>query len=163
MSQDRQQMTVIKWLLLTMLMLPFLELAAFIAVTAIIGFGWALILLLTTSLVGLMVLRRAGDNHIARVRVALARDGLTSLQADGAGGLILLGGFLLLIPGFITDIMGFMLLLAPLWAPHLTPFISQGTKRHRHGEGVVDLEPEQWRHVPDPELPNGRNDKHKNG
>ena len=97
-----------------LLALPLAELAVFIAVAAAIGFAWALTLVLATSLAGALVLRHAGGNHIARVRVALDEGSFTALQADSSGGLILLAGILLLIPGFITDIVGLLLLIAPL-------------------------------------------------
>ena len=49
-------MNVAKWVLLVLLALPFLELAAFIAVAAIIGFGWALSLVLAGSLAGALII-----------------------------------------------------------------------------------------------------------
>jgi UPF0716 protein FxsA len=147
-------MNVAKWLLLAVLALPLMELAVFIAVAASIGFGWALILVLATSLAGGMVLRHAGGNHIARVRVAMAEGSFSSLQADGTGGLILLAGFLLLVPGFITDVAGLLLLLAPLRRT-LAGAFGKGRPPAR-GDGVVDLEPEQWHRVPDPALSDRR-------
>ena len=45
-------MNVAKWLLSLLLVLPLMELAAFIAVSAFIGFGWALGLVLAGSLAG---------------------------------------------------------------------------------------------------------------
>jgi len=48
-------MNVAKWLLLTLLALPFLELGAFVAVAAAIGFGWALGLVLAGSLAGALI------------------------------------------------------------------------------------------------------------
>jgi UPF0716 protein FxsA len=147
-------MNVAKWLLLAVLALPLMELAVFIAVAASIGFGWALILVLTTSLAGGMVLRHAGGNHIARVRVAMAEGSFSSLQADGTGGLILLAGFLLLVPGFITDVTGLLLLLAPLRRA-LAGAFGNG-KPPARADGVVDLEPEQWHRVPDPALSDRR-------
>lgn len=140
-------MNVAKWLLLAFLALPFAELAAFVAVTAVIGFLWALLLVVATSLAGGMLLRHAGGNHIARMRVAMADGNISALQADGTGSLVLMGGFLLLIPGFITDAIGFLLLLAPLGAA-----LRRGSPA-RSPDGVVDLEPEQWHRVPDPSLP----------
>jgi UPF0716 protein FxsA len=107
-------MNVAKWVLSVLLMLPFLELAAFIAVAVAVGFGWALGLILASSLAGALILRHAGGNHIARVRVALGQGSFTALQADGSGGLILLAGILLLIPGFITDVVGLAVLAASL-------------------------------------------------
>jgi UPF0716 protein FxsA len=147
-------MNVAKWLMLALLALPLAELAAFIAVAATIGFAWALALVLAGSLTGVLILRHAGGNHIARVRVALSDGGVTALQADSSGFLILLAGILLLIPGFITDIAGLLLLVAPL-RQALGSWL-RGDAPPPHRDGVVDLEPEQWRRVGDPALPDRR-------
>lgn len=143
-----------KWLLLAVLALPVAELAAFIAVAATIGFGLALLLLIATSFAGSLVLRHAGGMHIARVRTALGTGRFTALQADNTGTLVLLAGILLLIPGFITDAVGVILLLAPLGAA-----LRRGPSP-RQADGIVDLEPEQWHRVPEQSLP--RHDEHDN-
>jgi UPF0716 protein FxsA len=153
-------MNVAKWALLAVIILPFLELAAFIIVAATVGFGWALSLLLAGSLTGLLVLRHAGGNHIARMRVVLDQGSFTALQADGSGNRVLLAGILLLIPGFISDLVALFLLLAPLRRAAIAAF---GTNRAAaHDSGVVDLTSEQWHRVPDPSLPDrrGKNQKH---
>lgn len=142
-------MNVAKVLFLAILALPFLELAAFIAVGTAIGFGWALILQLAASVSGAMLLRHAGGSHVARVRVAMAEGSLSSLTADATGGLVLLAGILLLIPGFITDAAGLMILAYA--------FLGRPSGPPPRADGVVDLEPEQWRRVPDPALDDGRN------
>lgn len=147
-------MNVAKWLLLGLLALPFAELAAFLAVAATIGFAWALLLVLAGSLAGGMVLRHAGGSHIARARVAMAQGSFTSLTADGTGLLVLLAGFLLLIPGFITDFIGLILLVAPVRRALAAAFGAGGPRRP--ADGVVDLEPEQWHRVPDAALPDRR-------
>ena len=145
-------MNVAKWLLLMILALPFLELAAFIAVAATIGFGWALVLVLAGSFTGAWILRHATSGHIARVRVALGEGHLSALQADGDGGLVLFSGILLLIPGFITDALAVILLSVALWRA------VAGGAPSAPNDGVVDLAPEQWHQVPDPTLPDRRND-----
>jgi UPF0716 protein FxsA len=145
-------MNVAKWLLLMLLALPFLELAAFFVVAATIGFVWALILVLAGSFAGAWILRHATGSHIARVRVALGEGRLTALQADQDGGLILFAGILLLIPGFITDVLAVIPLVGALWRA------VAGGARPAPNDGVVDLTPEQWHQVPDPTLPDRRND-----
>jgi len=150
-------MNVAKWLLLTLLALPFLELAAFVAVAGRIGFLPALALMLATSFAGTLVLRHAGGNHIARIRVALDDGGVTALHADSAGTLTLLAGILLLIPGFITDVVGLLLLLAPLRRA-LGGWLTRAPPPPR-ADGVVDLEPEQWHRVADPALSHSRDDE----
>jgi UPF0716 protein FxsA len=148
-------MNMAKWLLLAVLALPFRELAAFIAVAEAIGFFPALALVAVTSMAGAMVLRHAGGNHIARVRIALGANSFTSLQADSAGAITLFAGILLLIPGFITDVLGLLLLLAPL---RRALGILLGLKpRPAAPDGVVDLGREQWHQVPDPALSDRRN------
>ena len=146
-------MNVAKYLLLAVLALPAMELAAFVAVAAEIGLLGALALVAATSLAGALILRHAGGNHIARMRVALAEGSFTALEADSTGSLTLLAGILLLIPGFITDALGLLLLAAPL-RRGLGAALRRGAVDH--GDGLVDLPPEQWHRVPDPELPDRR-------
>jgi UPF0716 protein FxsA len=143
-------MNVAKWFLLAVLMLPAAELAAFIAVAVGIGFLGAAALILAGSFAGAMILRHAGGNHIARMRSILDGRNFTTLQADGTGAMLLVAGFLLLIPGFITDTLALLLLVAPL-RRIMGATLWRGTAPQR--DGVVDLEPEQWRRVPDPSLP----------
>jgi hypothetical protein len=76
----------------------------------------------------------------------------TALQADRDGGLVLFAGILLLIPGFITDALAVILLSVALWRAVV------GGARPAPNDGVVDLTPEQWHQMPDPTLPDRRND-----
>lgn len=148
-------MNVAKVLLVGLLALPVLELVAFVAVAAAIGLGWALVLLVGGSAVGALILHHAGGNHVSRVRVAMAEGSLSSLTADATGGLLLLGGILLFIPGFITDVVGlFVVLAALLRSPRGAP---------PRADGVVDLEPEQWRRVPEQALPDDREGRRRDG
>lgn len=150
-----------KWLLLAVLAFPLAELAVFAAVAVAIGFFQALGLLILGTVAGVMVLRHAGGNHIARVRMAmkdgLNRNGFTALRADSTGGFILFAGILLVIPGFITDALGLLVLIVPLWRA-LNGRGGRGVPPQR-ADGVVDLEPEQWRRVDDPALPGRRRDE----
>lgn len=156
-------MNVAKWLLLAIVTLPVAELAVFIAVAVAIGFGWAFLLVLATSMTGGLLLRHAGGNHIARVRVAmnegLSQGSFTAVQADSAGTATLLAGILLFIPGFITDVLALLVLIGPLRRALIGGFA--GRMQSRRADGVVDLEPEQWQRVPDKELPGRRGDEPK--
>jgi UPF0716 protein FxsA len=150
-------MNVAKWALLALLALPFLELAAFIAVAAAVGFGWALSLLLAGSLAGLLILHYAGSTHItARMRVVFEQGNFTALQAGSPGSRILFAGILLLIPGFITDVVALILLMASL---RRAMGASGGSGAAARNDRVVDLAPEQWHQVPDSSLPDHRTDE----
>jgi UPF0716 protein FxsA len=136
-------MNVAKWLLFALLALPFAELAAFVAVAATVGLLAAVALQIAISLAGLMLLRHAGGAHISRVRTALDSGSVTALSADGTGSLTLLAGILLLVPGFITDFIGLIVLLSTLFRRQPPPAAN---------DGIIDLPPEQWHPVEDPRL-----------
>jgi UPF0716 protein FxsA len=142
-------MNVAKWVLLAVLALPVLELVVFIAIGATIGFGWALSLILAGSLCGALILRHAGSGHVARIRMALDQGSIAALQTETRDGFTLLAGILLLVPGFITDLIALPLLIGSLRSA------SNGAAQRRD-DGIVDLPPEQWHQVPDPSLPDGR-------
>ena len=127
-------MNVAKWVILAVLAVPILELAAFSAVVATIGFGWALSLILAGSLCGAVILRHAGSGHVARIRVKLDHGSFAALQTDAGGGFTLLAGILLLIPGFITDVVALVLLVGSL----RRTFIGAAPRQE---DGVVDLAP----------------------
>lgn len=148
-------MNVAKSLLIGLLLLPLLELVVFFLVADLIGLAPAFALLLLACFSGAALLRYAGGQHIARMRLAMTEGRLTALAADGTGGLLLLAGILLLIPGFITDVAALLLLVAPL--RRMLTAALDGPARPR-ADGVVDLEPEQWRRVPDPALPDRRHE-----
>lgn len=96
--------------LLLFLIFPVLELYVFFKVSSAIGFFPALLLIFAGSALGVLVVRVAGLATALRVRESLQRG---ELPADDMfhGLFIALGGGLLLIPGFISDVLGLVLLL----------------------------------------------------
>jgi UPF0716 protein FxsA len=148
---------IARWMLTALLMLPLMELVVFVAVAVAIGFAAALCQVFLGSFAGIMMLRHPGGSQIARIRVAMTEANFSALQADTTGGLILLAGILLLIPGFITDVIGLALLIAPLRRALLGLAGLRPSAARRPADDVVDLEPEQWHRVPDPAL-SGRRD-----
>jgi UPF0716 protein FxsA len=86
------------------------EVFAFIEVGHAIGWLPAVLLLLGTSVLGARMLLAQGRLTIRRVSLALSeRRAPDHTVIDGALGF--LGGILLLIPGFVTDVLGALLLL----------------------------------------------------
>jgi UPF0716 protein FxsA len=147
-------MSLVKWAIFGLLMLPFLEIAVFVAVALKLGVLAALALMILTSLAGMAVIRHAGRHDVERVRSALGQRTITRVELDGRGFLTVLGGFLLLLPGFITDVIGALLLL-PVTQHWIGAALRRVIARAERASGraeVVDLDPGQWRHVPDQRL-----------
>ena len=111
-------MSLVKWTLIGLLVLPAAELVAFFLVAALIGWLWAAGLFIATSIAGALLLRRFGRADLDRLRTAFARDGIRALHLETPGMATMLGGILLIFPGFITDLLGAALLLPAVrrWA-----------------------------------------------
>jgi UPF0716 protein FxsA len=97
-------------LFLAFLVVPVLEIWLLIQVGSAIG-GWATVaLLIADSLLGAWLVRREGRRAWKALQDALQSGRMPDRElADG--GLILVGGALLLTPGFFTDIAGFLCVL----------------------------------------------------
>jgi UPF0716 protein FxsA len=144
-------MSLLKWAIFGLLMLPFVEIAVFIAVALKLGILAALALTILTSFAGMAVIRNAGSSDVQRVRTAFGERTISRTELDGRGFLTALGGFLLVIPGFVTDLLGLLLLLPP--TQHAIGAALRRVVRRREGASgnpeVVDLSPDQWQRVPE--------------
>lgn len=87
-----------------------IEMATFFWVESRIGLGWALGLALLTAIIGSMLVRRAGIAVISAIRAKWSEGRLPGRELTH-GAAILVAGAFLISPGFITDTLGFLLLL----------------------------------------------------
>ncbi|MEX0795496.1 MAG: FxsA family protein [Acidimicrobiia bacterium] len=86
------------------------EMATFFWVEARIGLGWALGLALATAVIGSILVKRAGISVFARIQQRIGQSQVPGRElSDGAA--ILVAGAFLISPGFITDAIGFLLLV----------------------------------------------------
>jgi UPF0716 protein FxsA len=153
-------MSLVKWAIFGLLLLPFAEIAVFVAVALKIGVLAALALTILTSLAGMAVIRHAGRSEVERVRTAFGERVLTRVAIDGPGVLTVLGGFLLLLPGFLTDALGILLLLpAGRRLIHATLRRATRATEPPGAPSVVDLDPDQWRRVPEQRISQGNGDR----
>jgi len=96
--------------LLLFLLFPVLELFVFVQVSAAIGFFPALALIIAGSAIGVLVVRVAGLATALNARQSLQRGELPAEQMF-QGLMVAVGGGLLLLPGFISDVLGLLCLL----------------------------------------------------
>jgi UPF0716 protein FxsA len=98
--------------LLVLIGVPIVEVLAFIVVGHALGWLAAIVLLLATSVLGVRLVRIEGRLAIERVALAVSErraPGATAIE----GALGFLGAALLVVPGFVTDAVGVLLLAAP--------------------------------------------------
>jgi UPF0716 protein FxsA len=97
-------------LFLAFLVVPVLEIWLLIQVGSVIGGPATVALLLADSLLGAWIVRREGRRAWRALQEAL-RSGRMPERELADGGLVLVGGALLLTPGFFTDLLGFACVL----------------------------------------------------
>jgi UPF0716 protein FxsA len=105
------------------------EIAVFVVVANWIGFGLAILLALSTSVIGLWLMRRAGFTAWRSLRSAAAEaastanpeihhpgvvEGPTPQEKIADAGVTLLAGTVLVFPGFVTDAAALLLLIPPV-------------------------------------------------
>jgi UPF0716 protein FxsA len=141
-----------KCIIAAILLLPLAEIVAFVVVAALLGLGPTLLLMLATTLVGFLVLRRAGRSGLAGLRAAMdgrPAAGPASGEVNAGGLLVVLAGVLLFLPGFLTDLLGAALLSGPVRQLCGNAVRRWLRRRHPADRSTVDLAPGEWTQVPD--------------
>ncbi|MCF1474101.1 FxsA family protein [Agrobacterium vitis] len=108
---------------LFLLLLPLMEIAGFVLVGQWLGVLPTLALVIGSSLLGLLVLRSQGISLAQRLRRPRSGDPERAAKGVLNGTAQMFGGLLLILPGFITDILG-LLLLVPMVRSALWKIIS---------------------------------------
>jgi UPF0716 protein FxsA len=109
------------------IVVPLIEIYVLIQVGQVIGAWWTILLLILDSLFGTWLIRREGGKAWLALRVALESGRMPARElADGA--LILVGGTLMLTPGFVTDAVGILLIL-PFTRPVARRLLTQVVTR----------------------------------
>ena len=94
------------------IVVPIIEIAILVQVGQEVGILWTLALLLADSILGAWLVKREGQRTWRAFRQALA-DARWPGDEVAQGALVLIGGTLLLTPGFLTDIAGLVFVLPP--------------------------------------------------
>lgn len=91
---------------------PLIEIYLLIQVGGVIGVLPTIALVVLTAVVGAFLLRQQGVATLLRLQSTMARGELPAEELM-EGAVLLVGGALLLTPGFFTDALGFLCLLPP--------------------------------------------------
>jgi UPF0716 protein FxsA len=162
--------TVLRFLPFLFLIVPLTEIAVFIVVGRMIGILPTIALVIVTAIAGAALLRHQGFGLAMRLKDELDAGRVPGRQL-AHGALMIAVGVLLLTPGFVTDTIG-LLLFVPAVRERIFNRIAamadgtawQASGRHgprpddeyqnhgqaRRGDGVVDLDPADYRDLDAP-------------
>ena len=97
-------------LVAALIIVPLIEIFVIIQVGQLVGPWWTIALLVLSSVIGAVLMKREGSKAWRRFTSALNR-GKVPAKETADGGLVIFGGALLLTPGFVTDLAGLLMLI----------------------------------------------------
>jgi len=139
-------------LFLLFLAVPLIEIYVLIQVGGWIGAIPTVFMVVFTAVFGALLLRHQGLSTLTRVRSSMERGEIPAIEMF-EGVFLLIGGALLLTPGFVTDAFGFLCLITPIRRAMVIHLLKSGfivtpqqprhsPKDHPHANGPVTLEGE---------------------
>ena len=117
-------MNPMHWLFALFVLVPLVEIYLLIKVGGWIGPVATVLMVVSTAIIGVYLLRLQGFSTLQRVRAALAQGQLPAMEML-EGIVLLIAGALLLTPGFFTDTLGFLALVPGLRSAAVTWFLGQ--------------------------------------
>lgn len=99
--------------LLLFLAIPLIEIYFMIELGSVLGAGFTVFMVVLTAIIGAALVRFQGFTTLARAQREMAQSRMPAVEAL-EGGMLLLAGAMLLLPGFFTDALGFLMLIPPL-------------------------------------------------
>lgn len=125
------------------LLWPLIEIALFVTLGGALGLWLTLLVVIGTAVLGVVLLRRLGYRNAERLRAEMGRM-RDPLGAAGDGVLRALAALLLILPGFLTDILGALLLIPPVrraivaaLASRVTVASMRSDRPARRSDGIV--------------------------
>jgi UPF0716 protein FxsA len=140
-------MKAMQILFLFFLIVPFVEITLLLEVGGLIGIFPTIFLVVLTAVLGAGLLRHQGFATWQRFQNSLAQGEIPAYEMI-EGPILLVGGALLLTPGFFTDILGFACLIPGLRRKiaqyiieqHLLTGVSGDVFRNKRGDNVIEGE-----------------------
>ena len=154
-------------ILLVLISLPLLEIAVLVALGSKIGVLATISLVILTSALGSLLLKLEGPSAFSRLQAELQAGRLPEKELANTA-MIVLASVFLIIPGFVSDVIGLLLFLPPVRKFVIRSLAGRFTVVREYGYreegGVVDLDENDYRRTDEAaasqspwRLPEGRN------
>jgi len=108
------------------ILVPIVEIAVFIQVGDRIGLSATILVVIVTAVIGVNLLKQQGFKSWQAIQSSMAQGRVPAIEMASAAQLLFAGG-LLLTPGFVTDLIGFLLMVPQIRLLLASSFIKQTT------------------------------------
>ena len=128
-------------ILLTIILIPILEIYLFIEIGGKIGALYTISLIFLTAVIGIYYVRYEGFNTLKSGMGQLMKNELPVYEIV-SGAALAFAAILLIIPGFATDIVGFLMIFPPTRKLIFSKFTKQMSKEKKINEDFIEGESE---------------------
>ncbi|EMA6342681.1 FxsA family protein [Bacillus cytotoxicus] len=121
-----------KWLLVLFILIPALEVTVLIGSSHVIGVWPTFAMIIVTAALGAYLAKRQGFRVLREIRLRVGRGEMPG-DAVLDGIFILIGGVLLLVPGYVTDVIGFVFVMPvtrKIWKPIVMRWLEWKLRRN---------------------------------
>ncbi len=118
---------MVRFILLLLIVVPAIEIGIFLLFGKVIGVLPTVLLIIFTGFAGAYLAKKQGLETVKKARLDM-QNGRLPGEAILDGICIFAGGILLLAPGFLTDVLG-LLLLIPFTRKYLKNLLKKGLAR----------------------------------
>lgn len=130
------------------ILVPIVEIGVFIQVGDQIGLSKTLIIVVLTAIIGINLLKQQGFVAWREIQLSMAQGKIPAVEMAAAAQLLFAGG-LLLTPGFVTDGIGFLLMVPQVRQFFAEKMISRGSFQSHSTTQSFDGSPFQQSPKPD--------------
>ncbi|MGE6539551.1 FxsA family protein [Bacillus luti] len=110
-----------RWLLFLLILIPAIEITVLIGSSHVIGLWSTFAMIIFTGVVGVYLAKRQGFKVLREIQSKLNRGEMPG-EAVLDGIFVFVGGILLVLPGYVTDVMGFIFVI-PITRALLKPLV----------------------------------------
>ena len=128
-------------ILLTIILIPIIEIYLFIEIGGKIGALYTISLIFITAVVGIYYARYEGFNTLKSGMGQLMKNEMPVYEIV-SGAALAFAALLLIIPGFATDIVGFLMIFPPTRKLMFSKFTKQMSKEKKINEDFIEGESE---------------------
>ena len=106
-----------------MFLMPFLEIFLIIEIGQYFGAMNTIIMILATAILGAVLVRIEGLSTLSRIKSSVQSGELPTIELI-SGGILIISAVVLLMPGFITDVLG-LVLMSPSLRRRVASMVAQ--------------------------------------
>ena len=121
------------------ILIPVIEIYLFIKIGAQIGAITTILLIFSTAIIGVYYAKYEGLNTLKAGFIQLSKNEIPAYEVI-SGAVIAMAALLLIIPGFATDILGFLLIFPLSRKLIFSKFLKKFTKKRNQEKNFIDGE-----------------------